>query len=342
MKKTGITCMAHVNQCVHSVSSRMLVKRSEPVSSTKTADASQWPRTTVTNAAARKKSIARFLDSGVRRARFLILPIGVEPTTPTGRRAFQPGSNTDPAVVQHGFRTLTGKDRNGHRKGTIMATAQHPASTGAASHHNFDWLWIGLSVILVALVAGGVAWAIFRPAVTVPPLPAEVIGFEYTAEATTGHVAQSGLTGEYFGYSGELYPAAILAPSLMGFAYDHEVTPGHIASLGVAGQYFGNSGELFAEPAAASLSGITLDPNAMWGAEFSDPAELYPAVAAAQIVDAGEAASLFRSIDRSITATNTAMIGGFEDGNEATTGHIASPGVTGQYFGYSGELFPES
>ena len=254
-----------------------------------------------------------------------------------------------------------------------MATAQHPASTGVTSHHNFDWLWIGLSAILVALVAGGVAWAIFRPAVTVPPLPAEVIGFEYTEEATTGHVAQSGVTGEYSGYSGDLYPAAILAPSLMGFAYDHDVTPGHITSPGVTGQYFGNSGELFAEPAAASLSGVTLDPNAMWGAEFSDPAELYPAVsstvslmgitwdpevlwgaefsdpaelypavAAAQIVDAGEAARLFRSVDRSIAATNIALIGGFEAGHEATNGHIASPGVTGQYFGYSGEPFPES
>ena len=267
-----------------------------------------------------------------------------------------------------------GKHRNGHRKGTIMATAQHPASTGASAHHNFDWLWIGLSVVLVALVAGGVAWTIFRPAVTVPPLPAEVIGFEYGQEATAGHVAQPGVTGEYFGYSGALYPAATLAPSVTGFEYNQGATPGHVASPGITGQYFGNSGELYAEiPAAGSLAGITVDPEAMWGteftspaelypavpstvslmgitwdpdalwgAEFSDPAQLYPTVAAAQAIDAGEAASIIRSVDRLIAATNLAMVGGFEYNDEATTGHVASPGVTGQYFGHSGELFPES
>ncbi|MEA2010036.1 MAG: hypothetical protein U9N78_04960, partial [Actinomycetota bacterium] len=92
-----------------------------------------------------------------------------------------------------------------------MATAQHPVPARTAAHHNFDWLWIGLSVVLVALIAGAVAWAIFRPAVTVPPLPAEVIGFEYNQEATTGQAVQPGVTGEYFGYSGELYPAVALA-----------------------------------------------------------------------------------------------------------------------------------
>jgi hypothetical protein len=194
-----------------------------------------------------------------------------------------------------------GKHRNGHKKGTVMATAHHPASTGVSPHHNFDWLWISLSVVLVALVAGGVAWAIFRPAVTVPPMRAEVIGFEYGQEATTGHLPQPGVTGEYFGYSGELYP----------------------------------------ELATVSVMGITWDPTALWGAEFSDPAELYPAVGAAQIIDAGEAASLIRSVDRAIAATNVVMIDGFEYSNDATTGHFASPGVTGLYFGYSDELFPE-
>ena len=128
-----------------------------------------------------------------------------------------------------------------------MATAHHPASTGVSTHHSHDWLWISISVVLVALIAGGIAWAIFRPAITIPPLPAEVIGFEYNQEATTGHVGQPGVTGEYFGYSGELYAAATLAPSLIGFEYSQEVTPGHIANLGATGQYFGYSGELFPE-----------------------------------------------------------------------------------------------
>ena len=85
-----------------------------------------------------------------------------------------------------------------------MATVQHPVPARATAHHNLDWLWIGLSVVLVALVAGAIAWVIFRPAATIPPLPAEVAGFEYTQEATAGHIASPGVTSEYFGYSGEL------------------------------------------------------------------------------------------------------------------------------------------
>ena len=144
-----------------------------------------------------------------------------------------------------------------------MATVQHPVPARTTAHHNFDRLWIGLSVVLVALVAGVVAWAIFRPAVTVPPLPAEVIGFEYSQEATAGMAVRPGVTGDYLGNSGELYPDA----------------------------------------AVGTLAGITLDPTAMWGAEFSSPGELYPVVVAAQITDPGEAASLIRSVDREIAGS---------------------------------------
>ena len=142
-----------------------------------------------------------------------------------------------------------------------MATVRHPVPARTTAHHNFDRLWIGPSVVLVvlvALVAGVVAWAIFRPAVTGPPLPAEVIGFEYSQEATAGMAVRPGVTGDYLGNSGELYPDA----------------------------------------AVGTLAGITLDPTAMWGAEFSSPGELYPEVVAAQITDPGEAASLIRSVDR--------------------------------------------
>jgi len=166
---------------------------------------------------------------------------------------------------------LVESQQDGHTKGAIMTTAHHPVSAGTAVQHNFEWLWIGLSVILVAIVAGVVAWAVFRPAATVPPLPAEVIGFEYSIQATTGHIAEPGVTGEYFGYSGELYPE----------------------------------------------------------------------VAAVQITDPGEAASLMRSVDASIAASHLAMVGGFELDDEATTGHIASSGIAGEYFGYSGEINPD-
>ena len=151
-----------------------------------------------------------------------------------------------------------------------MATVQHPMPTRTHVHHNLEWLWVGLSVILVALIAGAIAWVVFQPAATVPALPAEVVGFEYTQEATAGMLAQPGVTGEYFGYSGELYPETAL-----------------------------------------------------------------------QITDPGEAASLIRSVDMAIDASNWATVGGFAFDNEATIGHVASPGVTGEYFGYSGEINPD-
>jgi hypothetical protein len=141
-----------------------------------------------------------------------------------------------------------------------MATAQHPVPTRTAVHHNFDWLWIGLSVILVALIAGAVAWVILRPAATVLPLPTEVSGFEYSQEATTGQAVQPGVTGEYFGYSGELYPAAVLAPSVMGFEYDSDATTGMLVQPGVTGEYFGYSGELYpAAMLAPSVMGFEYD-----------------------------------------------------------------------------------
>ena len=87
-----------------------------------------------------------------------------------------------------------------------MATVQHPMPTRTQVHHNFEWLWASLSVIIVALVVGAVAGAVFRPAVTAPALPAEVVGLERTQEATTGMVASPGVTGEYFGNSGEITP----------------------------------------------------------------------------------------------------------------------------------------
>ncbi len=87
-----------------------------------------------------------------------------------------------------------------------MATVQHPMPTRTHVHHNLEWLWVGLSVILVALIAGAIAWVVFQPAATVPELPAEVVGFEYSQDATAGMLAQPGVTGEYFGYSGEINP----------------------------------------------------------------------------------------------------------------------------------------
>jgi hypothetical protein len=110
--------------------------------------------------------------------------------------------------------------------------------------HNLEWLWIGLTAIVVALIAGGIAWAVFQPTAPVEPLPVEVQGFAYTQDATAGQMATLDATGEYLGNSGELYPAVTVAPSAQGFAYDNESTAAQFGTPSMMGEYFGYSGEI--------------------------------------------------------------------------------------------------
>jgi hypothetical protein len=128
-----------------------------------------------------------------------------------------------------------------------MTTANHPSHMGVRWHPNHEWLWIGLSAIVIALVAVAFIWIANQPANTVAPVLESRSGFEYDHEVTTGQIVSPGVTTEYFGNSGELYPALSVLPSATGFAYDHEVTTGQIVSPGVTTEYFGNSGELFAD-----------------------------------------------------------------------------------------------
>jgi hypothetical protein len=143
------------------------------------------------------------------------------------------------------------------------------------AHGEHTWLWIGLSAIIVALLAGGITWIILRPAPTAPALPASVVGFEYFDEATTGIVADPGITSAYVGLNPAFDPD-IVATGLMveatpihvavpGSTVDYfglnpafdvdvppaglltETTPIHLSAPGVTTQYLGNSGELFAD-----------------------------------------------------------------------------------------------
>jgi hypothetical protein len=118
---------------------------------------------------------------------------------------------------------------------------------GVRWHPNREWLWIGLSAIVIAFVALAFIWVANQPANTAAPVLESVSGFEYGHEVTAARVVSPGITTEYFGNSGELYPALSVLPAATGFAYDHEVTPIHIAGPGITTEYFGNSGELFAE-----------------------------------------------------------------------------------------------
>ena len=49
-----------------------------------------------------------------------------------------------------------------------MTTVHHPPLKVVDFQHNLNWLWIGLSTVLVVLFIGAFAWILSRPATTVP------------------------------------------------------------------------------------------------------------------------------------------------------------------------------
>lgn len=103
--------------------------------------------------------------------------------------------------------------------------------------NRLHWLLIGaLALTIIALSA--MVWQ--SVADDVPPADL-VSGFEQNTEATTGRLAGPGVTTQYFGHSGELYPESDL---VSGFDTDNEATAGRTVRPGVTTQYFGNSPEL--------------------------------------------------------------------------------------------------
>ena len=123
----------------------------------------------------------------------------------------------------------------------VTARERVPVPRMTRAHGEHTWLWIGLSAIIVALLAGGITWIILRPAPTAPALPASVVGFEYFQEATTGIVADPGITSVYVGLNPTFDPDVVSSGLLV------EASPIHVAAPGVTTQYLGNSGELFAD-----------------------------------------------------------------------------------------------
>jgi hypothetical protein len=106
-----------------------------------------------------------------------------------------------------------------------------------------DWLLVA-AVAIVAFVVAALTWnaiASDGPSVVQPDL---VSGFEYTSDATTGQKVSAGVTTQYFGYSGELFPENDAAA---GIDDGNEDTPWKIAEPGITTTYFGYSGELSPE-----------------------------------------------------------------------------------------------
>ena len=126
-----------------------------------------------------------------------------------------------------------------------MTSAHPPTTTHVGFGHDNDWLWIGLTAILIAVIAGGVMWLITQPDEEAAAVAQSVTGFEVDHEVTPIHLSEPGVTTPYFGFSGELWPAVQVLPAARGFDYDHEVTTIRLAEPGVTSQYFGFSGELW-------------------------------------------------------------------------------------------------
>ncbi|MGI9608839.1 MAG: hypothetical protein ACR2NL_00955, partial [Acidimicrobiia bacterium] len=81
-------------------------------------------------------------------------------------------------------------------KANVAQAAAAPAQKG------WDWLLYGAA----ALVVIAVAVAVLSGSSDGDAGPSNVSGFEYNPEATSGRVAQEGVTVQYFGNSEQLYP----------------------------------------------------------------------------------------------------------------------------------------
>lgn len=128
-----------------------------------------------------------------------------------------------------------------------MTSVHHHPSTDVGLHHVPDWVWIALAALLAVAFGLGIGYIIGnQDATTTEAAATPVAGFEYGQEATSVHLNTGAVTGEYYGNSGELYPALSVAAAATGFDYDQETTPIHLNTGKVTGEYYGNSGELFA------------------------------------------------------------------------------------------------
>ena len=135
-----------------------------------------------------------------------------------------------------------------------MATTHHPAPThvGFGQHH--EWMWITLGAVVVALIAAAVTWAVMQRDTDTATLPANVTGFQYEQEATTGHAVTGYVKPVFVGESGDLH--AVIAP-ILGFETMHEATPIHMPpSDPVTVNYMGNSGVMYPE---VGILGFELD-----------------------------------------------------------------------------------
>lgn len=113
-----------------------------------------------------------------------------------------------------------------------QTTANAPQASVASIPKAWDWVLYAAA----ALVVVAVAVAMLSGSSDGDAGPSNVSGFEYTTDATSGRVAQAGVTAQYFGNSEQLYPDP---PPVSGFEDNTEATSGRITDETVTTPYFG-------------------------------------------------------------------------------------------------------
>jgi hypothetical protein len=96
------------------------------------------------------------------------------------------------------------------------------------------------------MIVAAIAWEIAAPSADTAQVQDRVSGFEYNTDATAGQSTSAGVTTQYLGNSGELFPET---SQVSGFDNNTDATAGQSVKPGVTTTYFGNSGELFPEEA---------------------------------------------------------------------------------------------
>ncbi len=136
-----------------------------------------------------------------------------------------------------------------------MTTVHHPPLKGLSAHHDPNWLWIGLTVVMVVLIMAAITWTMTCPTATETASVQHAIDIEAELdnEMTAAQFATPGVTTDYFGATGlpeaewvrELAVSNAIALNLFnGMEPDHEVTAFHFAEPGVTVLYFGDPGLL--------------------------------------------------------------------------------------------------
>jgi len=102
---------------------------------------------------------------------------------------------------------------------------------------------IRAAVLMVTLaVIAAVGFAIVSRSAPGPTTDTDVTsGFEYTTDATSGRMASTPVTGQYFGNSDEMFPERDLTS---GFEYNTDATSGKVATDRVTSVYFGYNPDL--------------------------------------------------------------------------------------------------